>query len=394
MSLPEYQTFERHALAQRNKWDFAKFIEPELRTAIDSIQAASLKQSRLSNLVTRAWAEGMWNGMVHQVTDEIAEFRGYAIPALHDPERVRVFVNGEPVTNVELGLQHDIANAIAPESGGRYGFRFKMAGLNVRKNDRRIEIAVGLGAPWDEPDPLRSIWLGPSTGEFPDAVNLVRIGVRTGEIEPYILYGATFTYKLERILHNLGISGFSAVGDILDWGCGCSRMIRFIDPDLHDRVTGADIDPLNIAWNKANMKGPHYTHVNVDPPMPFDAGRFGLIYANSVMTHLTEADQFAWLAELARISRPGAVVALTVHARSSWVVNGWHEAEPLYRRSLKGLLVSEEKNDDISDVEGNRYMDTSHTHEYIRDHWSKWFDIVAICENFSGTQAMVVLRAR
>jgi len=47
--------------------------------------------------------------------------------------------------------------------------------------------------------------------------------------------------------------------------------------------------------------------------LPFEDGFFDLIFSVSIFTHLPEKMQIAWLEELRRASKPGALVLSSVH---------------------------------------------------------------------------------
>lgn len=101
--------------------------------------------------------------------------------------------------------------------------------------------------------------------------------------------------------------------DVLDFGCGCGRIMRFLDAagaGAH-RLRGTDRNRASIAWVKRYM--PHVeANVNGDaPPLPYGTNSFDLVYAWSVFTHLPVALQDAWMAELTRVLRPGGVLVIT-----------------------------------------------------------------------------------
>jgi len=105
----------------------------------------------------------------------------------------------------------------------------------------------------------------------------------------------------------------TAAHGILDWGCGCGRVIRemmkFVPPAT---LTGCDIDTEAIAWDKIHIPGPTFDRIDPYPPTAYSAGAFDLIYGISVMTHSDERTQLSWLRELSRIASLGGIVALTV----------------------------------------------------------------------------------
>ncbi|MCA6271889.1 MAG: class I SAM-dependent methyltransferase [Phenylobacterium sp.] len=105
------------------------------------------------------------------------------------------------------------------------------------------------------------------------------------------------------------------VAAVLDWGCGCGRIARWIADDVirgGGRFHGADLNPTLIRWCAANLPGV-YTENGLRPPLPLGDSQFDLVYAHSVLTHLTEAVAVDWLAECARVLKPGAIALLTFH---------------------------------------------------------------------------------
>ncbi len=112
-------------------------------------------------------------------------------------------------------------------------------------------------------------------------------------------------------------AGLPASGpiDVLDWGCGCGRIARWLAPDVAARggsFTGCDLNPTLAAWCAANLPG-RYLPNDLMPPLPLVAESVDLAYAHSVLTHLAERTARAWLRELARVLRPGGVAVLTFH---------------------------------------------------------------------------------
>lgn len=392
--MDDYNSFGRHHLAIANEWDFARFLEPELRPILTALRTTNLKQNRLGLAMLQQWGRKMWACNLEQIETDTVEVTGFAIPEGNLAGEPRFFVDGEPISDVELHIPNPIDMAVDPEGGRHFGMRFRIHGINIFDMSKRVEISMASGPSWAKPNPLDSVWVGPSKDPLPAIANLTRIGGRDGSVEQYLKFGATFIYKLEHLLREMGYDGFQSFGRILDWGCGCGRMLRFFNAADRSRLTGIDIDPQNVEWSKANMPGIAFECVAVDPPTPFEDDSFDLIYANSVVPHLTVDDQFAWLKELARITAPEGIVALTVHARYSWVLLGWQEMDPLATVIEEGIRVAPDLNPDIADVPGNRYTDTHHMHEYIYREWSQYFEILGIVEGFSNTQAVVVMKVK
>jgi len=102
------------------------------------------------------------------------------------------------------------------------------------------------------------------------------------------------------------------LGSILDFGCGCGRVIRNW-AHLDAQVAGSDLSGEAIDWCRDNLRFARFETNGLSPPLAFDDASFDLAYALSVLTHLPEAIQYEWMDELHRVTRPGAFVLLTTH---------------------------------------------------------------------------------
>ena len=95
------------------------------------------------------------------------------------------------------------------------------------------------------------------------------------------------------------------MGALLDWGCGCGRILRHWADLTETRVCGCDIDPQMVGWCQANLPFADVARIELSPPLPYADSSFGLVYALSVITHLPEELQHAWVRECYRVLRPG-----------------------------------------------------------------------------------------
>jgi SAM-dependent methyltransferase len=75
-------------------------------------------------------------------------------------------------------------------------------------------------------------------------------------------------------------------------------------------IYGADYNPATVRWCAARIPGVTFVQNGLVPPLPLPAGTFDLVYAVSVVTHLSRPVAEAWLAELARIMAPGGLLVL------------------------------------------------------------------------------------
>ena len=102
------------------------------------------------------------------------------------------------------------------------------------------------------------------------------------------------------------------VASILDFGCGCGRVIRNW-AQLDARVAGSDLSGGAIDWCRKNLPFARFETNGLSPPLAFDTASFELAYALSVLTHLPEPIQHDWMDELARVVRPRGFLFLTTH---------------------------------------------------------------------------------
>ncbi|GEM_PF-3099543 len=238
-------------------------------------------------------------------------------------------------------------------------------------------------------------WRGLGRGIIPDIANITRVA---GAISPntFAFTGATWFVKLERLYRRLAGRPLGS-GPILDWGCGCGRILRFFPEEVAQKVHGADIDAVNIEWCKSHYQTGTFSLVNIKPPMPYADGFFQVIYAHSVLTHLGEEDQFTWLSELARVLAPGGLAFVTALAELSWFVRfypGRRTPEAVASYVHRGFMDDGWLDVGVDAASAGSYRTVAHTSDYIAKEWSRFFEVVEILPGFADLQTLVVLRKR
>ncbi len=231
-----------------------------------------------------------------------------------------------------------------------------------------VDLSIGIAALQDK--------IMPSTEEAPFPPPRLRHRVHGAvERESFASVGRTISRDLIRLADSADQSP-TRFTNVLDFGCGCGRVLRYIHRELPDaQLYGADIDPESIEWCRRNFLFGEFALNHMKPPMDFPDGHFDWIFGVSVFTHLDEDLQNIWLQELHRVSRTGAQLILTVHGSS--IFEPALDLEKLERLQKDGIYfhvvhTGKFKPDGLPDY----YQTTFHTREYIEKHWRKYFEIV------------------
>lgn len=184
-------------------------------------------------------------------------------------------------------------------------------------------------------------------------------------------------------------SGCFHFEQVLDFGCGCGRISKYLPLSLgFDSLSGVDVDKESIDWCRRSLGGiARFVSCETTPPLPFDDGCFNLVYAVSVFTHLPQKLQFIWLEEIRRVLSPGGFVLISTHgpallskydpsAVQEFLDQGFH-FQTLSR--AKGLPCY--------------YQTSYHSKEYISENWSSFFEIVGIVQRgVLHHQDLVIMR--
>lgn len=184
------------------------------------------------------------------------------------------------------------------------------------------------------------------------------------ERDGYLERGRATRRSIERMLPE----GWSWKGkSVLDFGCGAGRVVRHLAEEAPEcELWGADIDDACIDWNIENL-GPSVEFVvnRERPPLPFPDGKFDLVYALSVFTHIGDS-WAAWLLEIDRIlASGGRLVATFMGQAMSEAVAGepWDERNVGMNVHLPGQGW---------DLGGPMVL---HSPWWIEEHWGRLFDV-------------------
>jgi len=145
---------------------------------------------------------------------------------------------------------------------------------------------------------------------LPPASLRAQIGPRHADAAFFLRSGKQHADLVRDVLREQGAE-IEDLGALLDWGCGCGRVLRQWSGLPGARVFGCDINPKMIQWCAANLDFAEVSVTELEPPLPYADSTFDLIYAFSVFTHLSEQLQQEWMSECLRVLRPGGYLLIS-----------------------------------------------------------------------------------
>ena len=131
-------------------------------------------------------------------------------------------------------------------------------------------------------------------------------------IEPFLANGELGSACIRQVLSKNGLD-IEAFPSILDFGCGCSRVMRHWNRLRNPQLYGTDYNPSLIEWCRGALPFAEFSVNALDGPLPYNNSQFDFVYGISVLTHLTVDQQQMWMRELWRVLKPGAHLYVTVH---------------------------------------------------------------------------------
>lgn len=347
----------------------------------------------LRELRAATYQRGLWQINEVALRDEWLCMKGWWLPPRLLPGVNPVFqVNGTPFETYSFSSQPNIARLMDfDDTEDRLGF-------DCRVPLRQISSADGVyrfGIHYD-------VFPNGNTGEqdlffltndypLPESARRQRIGDHSGEA--FQIVGSTVYMQMEQALLRCFGKSYDDFPEILDWGCGCGRLIRHFAARSKSRITGIEIDPDNLQWCAEHYLSANFREGRLEPPLDIPDDSFDLIFGISVFTHLTEELQHQWLAELRRITKPGGVVLMTVTGDIAWFRQRYSLEQC---QSWKTAGFIDVGSDTILDAQIGRteyYRLVYHDTAYVLRQWKKHFHVVDLIPGgCSNHQDLVVMQ--
>jgi SAM-dependent methyltransferase len=202
---------------------------------------------------------------------------------------------------------------------------------------------------------------------LPPARLRAQAGPRHADVRFFLESGRRHADLVRRILRDDG-EAIEELEAVLDWGCGCGRVLRHWSSLPHTRVFGSDINPRMVAWCDDNLPFAHVSVNDVAPPLPYEEASFDFVYAFSVMTHLPEQLQHAWIDECRRVLRPGG--RLLFSALGEYYLTRQRLTDSERQAFVNGKLVVL-----YEDAPGTSLCSAYHPHEYVRHELAHGFQL-------------------
>lgn len=197
---------------------------------------------------------------------------------------------------------------------------------------------------------------------------------------PTLIHFVSGVYDMEAFYHN-GKEGAAVIvrnlakhglsmerfAEVLDFGCGCGRILRHWEKFPGVRFFGTDYNPLLVQWCNDNLPFVRCSVNSLSSKLPYDDQRFDFVYAISVFTHLTEKLQFFWIDEIHRVLKSRGYCYVTVNGLQRLQKLTAREREAFFRGEL---VVQRELHP------GTNTCHSYHPESYFRKHLTKGFEVI------------------
>lgn len=332
------------------------------------------------------------------IEDDAVCMEGWALSVWDPADRRRFLVNGVDCETLEWPLPSpDLLGPFGLVPGAaaaRFRARHRFASRDALFPDGFVRMNV-TGPYGEHRLSYRTAWFMADPEQEPPLPSQAQVARVIGapDLGAFRHGGATTVRRFDALLRERFGRPLASFESVLDWGCGAGRISRYL-PRLAMSVTGIDIDPDNIAGCRASLADAEFLCVDRAPPTALPAGAFDLVVGLSVMTHLDEPAQDAWLAELHRLTRPHALLLLSIQGAAQMALYA-PPAEMKLQTHRKGIHDAG-ANDQLADViaDPDYYRNVLHSHDYVLSHWARSFEVLDIIEGLAACQDVVILRRR
>lgn len=201
------------------------------------------------------------------------------------------------------------------------------------------------------------------------------------------------------LLASAGID-YRSFKSILDFGCGCGRMLAGWEGLVPDdaSLSGVDVKADLIEFCQRNIPYAKIWKITPPPPIEAESGAYDFLYAASVFTHMTLDEAHQWAAEVGRIIAHGGIAMITFHG--GWFVPAYRDLSPQGVKELEETGFSCHMHAHDTHVGSNDYA-TFMTAEFFQQLFSADFETLRIYDgategplHIAGYQDVAIVRRK
>ncbi|HEX4480002.1 MAG TPA: class I SAM-dependent methyltransferase [Rudaea sp.] len=181
----------------------------------------------------------------------------------------------------------------------------------------------------------------------------------------FLACGEAVFGAIDELLGRQGVP-LSRLKRVLDFGCGCGRVLRWWQPVSGPSIGGCDYNPAMVSWCASNLPFAHVESNELVPPLRYTDASFDFVYAISVFTHLSADLQTRWMTELKRIIAPGGWLLVTTQG-SNFIDALDVDERARFTRGERVVHYDE--------ASGSNLCNAYHPEAFVRGAWSAGFRI-------------------
>ena len=249
---------------------------------------------------------------------------------------------------------------------------------------RLAKVAFRLRETWRSLKGPRRLAVAPDGFPMPPAKLMVLV-TGSGDANWYTEGGRLGVESICSVLDQAG----ARPGDlrsVLDFGCGCGRVIRYWRALTPAQLYGTDCNPRLVDWCRRNLPFARFQSNTLEPGLHYADHQFEFAYALSVFTHMPEDQQQPWMNELWRILLPRGYLLITTQG-DEFLPKLTQAERHCYGR---GRIVVRYRG-----AAGSNLCSVYHPEMYVRARLAANFEIVASSPRGAagnGNQDMYLLR--
>jgi SAM-dependent methyltransferase len=285
------------------------------------------------------------------VSGEVDERRSIDIPVGRLSDKIAL----PPKAFFELGYQ----------VGDRLQFHFNGKQVDIEHLNSSLMERINECETDDTGIKIPPAWLIQAFTGVPDTIDHIESGKSSAEF--YV------------DLYKQFCGDYAGVERVMDFGCGCGRVLSRMPGSESTRYFGVDLHEEALQWLRETMPKGAFSVGSAMPPVDLEKQNFDLIYSVSVLTHLPQEQEHAWLDEWHRLLKDDGLVIATFRGEDCVdqmpnerqrmaIRNGWSENNGFFYQKhhyWKGIFPE-------------FYAGTYQTIDYVRSNWGKRFEILTI----------------